>query len=74
MPISVYFRPMPKIKMFDSCKYVMEQFKEKYPDVTINIVSNKKVEGNVWGWRKLWDTILAMHGQKGFLTEALKNQ
>ena len=37
--------------MCDSCKGVMEQFKQLHPDVTINVVSNKKVEGNVWKYR-----------------------
>lgn len=34
--------------MCDSCKGVMQQFKELYPDVEVNVISNKKVEGNVW--------------------------
>ena len=38
--------------MCDSCKGVMEQFKKQFPDVTVNVVSNKIVEGNVWGWRE----------------------
>ena len=40
--------------MCDSCMGVMEQFKELYQDVQINVVSNKKVEGDVWEhrWRK----------------------
>ena len=38
--------------MCDSCKGVMEQFKKQFPDVTINVVSNKTVIGNVWGWRR----------------------
>ena len=40
--------------MCDSCKGVMEQFKELHPDVDITVVSNKKVEGHVWKyrWRK----------------------
>ena len=38
--------------MCDSCKYVMEQFKKMHPDVTINVVSNKKVEGDVWKFRR----------------------
>ena len=38
--------------MCDSCKGVMSQFKEKYPNVTINVVSNKKVEGDVWKHRR----------------------
>ena len=37
--------------MCDSCKGVMEQFKEQFPDVTIKVVSNKQIEGNVWKWR-----------------------
>ncbi len=36
--------------MCDSCLGVMEQFKSKYK-VTVNAVSNKKVEGNVWKHR-----------------------
>lgn len=38
--------------MCDSCKKVMEQFKELHPDVKINVVSNKKVKGNVWKHRR----------------------
>lgn len=38
--------------MCDSCKGVMAQFQQLYPDVKINVVSNKKVEGNVWKYRK----------------------
>ena len=38
--------------MCDSCKGVMKQFHELYPDVIINVVSNKKVEGNVWKYRR----------------------
>ena len=38
--------------MCDSCKGVMEQFQEQFPDVTINVVSNKQVEGNVWKYRR----------------------
>ena len=34
--------------MCDSCKGVMQQFKELHPDVEINVVSNKTVEGDVW--------------------------
>lgn len=37
--------------MCDSCKGVMEQFKKAHPDVQVNVVSNKKVESNVWGKR-----------------------
>lgn len=37
--------------MCDSCKGVMEQFKARYPDVVIRVISNKKVEGNVWKYR-----------------------
>ncbi|MCI9641258.1 MAG: minor capsid protein [Eubacterium sp.] len=36
--------------MCDSCLGIMEQFKSKYK-VTVNAVSNKKVEGNVWKHR-----------------------
>lgn len=38
--------------MCDSCKGVMKQFHELYPDVIINVVSNTKVEGNVWKDRR----------------------
>jgi len=38
--------------MCDSCKGVMEQFQALHPDVTINVVSNKKVEGAVWKYRR----------------------
>lgn len=34
--------------MCDSCKGVMQQFKDLHPDVEINVVSNKRVEGDVW--------------------------
>lgn len=37
--------------MCDSCLGVMEQFMEEHPDVVVNAVSNKKVEGNVWKHR-----------------------
>ena len=37
--------------MCKSCQGVMEQFQKQFPDVTINVVSNKKIEGNVWKWR-----------------------
>lgn len=30
--------------MCDSCLGVMKQFKNKYPNVTVNVVSNKKKE------------------------------
>lgn len=39
--------------MCDSCKSVMKQFNEMHPDVEINVVSSKKVEGNVWKYRRL---------------------
>ena len=38
--------------MCDSCKGVMEQFKKLYPDVKVNVVSNKQTEGNVWKNRR----------------------
>ena len=38
--------------MCDSCKGVMEQFQALHQDVTINVVSNKKVEANVWKYRR----------------------
>ncbi len=34
--------------MCDSCKGVMEQFKQEYPNIKVNVISNKKVEGDVW--------------------------
>ena len=39
--------------MCDSCLGVMKQFKEKYPNVTVNVVSNKnerneKNKGKPW--------------------------
>lgn len=37
--------------MCDSCIGVMEQFAAEHPDVKINVVSNKKVEGDVWKYR-----------------------
>lgn len=37
--------------MCDSCKGVMEQFKLLHPDVEINVISNKKVNANVWKHR-----------------------
>lgn len=37
--------------MCDSCLGVMEQFMKEHPNVTVNAVSNKKVEGNVWKFR-----------------------
>jgi hypothetical protein len=43
--------------MCDSCLGVMKQFKEKYPNVTVNAVSNKrernnKNKGKPWEYRK----------------------
>lgn len=38
--------------MCDSCKGVMEQFKAAHPDIEVNVVSNKKVNSNVWKYRK----------------------
>jgi len=38
--------------MCDSCKGVMEQFQALHPDVKINVVSNKKVESDVWKHRR----------------------
>lgn len=37
--------------MCDSCKGVMKQFKEQFPDVEISVISNKKSIGNVWKYR-----------------------
>ncbi|MBR2742546.1 MAG: hypothetical protein IKD89_03060 [Clostridia bacterium] len=40
--------------MCESCQGVMEQFKKAFPEVEINVVSNKAAEGDVWKhrWRK----------------------
>lgn len=38
--------------MCKSCQGVMEQFQKQFPDVTITVVSNKQVEGNVWRYRR----------------------
>lgn len=38
--------------MCDSCRGVMEQFKARFPDVTVRIISHKKVEGDVWKYRR----------------------
>lgn len=37
--------------MCDSCKGVMEQFIKEHPEVKVNVVSNKRVEDNVWKQR-----------------------
>lgn len=37
--------------MCDSCKGVMEQFRKEHPEVVINVISNKRVEGDVWKQR-----------------------
>ena len=50
--------PFESITMFsergmcDSCKGVMEQFRTLHPGVKINVVSNKRVEGDVWKHRR----------------------
>lgn len=36
----------------DSCRGVMEQFKARFPDVTVRVISHKKVEGDVWKYRR----------------------
>lgn len=38
--------------MCDSCKGVIEQFKQEYPNIEVNVISNKRVEGDVWKNRK----------------------
>lgn len=38
--------------MCDSCKGVMEQFKQEYPNIEVNVISNKQVEGGVWKSRR----------------------
>lgn len=38
--------------MCDSCKGVMEQFKQEYPNIKVNVISNKRVEGDVWKHRE----------------------
>ena len=40
--------------MCDSCLGVMKQFKDKYPKVTVNVVSNKK-ERNEKNKGRPWD-------------------
>ena len=51
-------RPFKSITMISergmckSCQGVMEQFQKQFPDVTITVVSNKRVEGDVWGYRR----------------------
>lgn len=37
--------------MCDSCRGIMEQFMEEHPGVKVNVVSNKRVEGDVWKHR-----------------------
>ncbi len=37
--------------MCESCVGVMEQFKKAHPNVKVNVVSNKKVNANVWKYR-----------------------
>jgi hypothetical protein len=37
--------------MCESCIGVMEQFKKAHPEVKVNVVSNKKVNSNVWKFR-----------------------
>ena len=37
--------------MCESCKGVMEQFIANHPDVKVNVVSNKKTQEDVWGYR-----------------------
>lgn len=37
--------------MCESCKSVLEQFKKKCPNVKVNVISNKKVNSNVWKYR-----------------------
>ena len=38
--------------MCDSCKGVMEQFKQEHPNIEVNVISNKQVEGDVWKNRR----------------------
>ena len=37
--------------MCESCIGVMEQFKKAHPNIKVNVVSNKKVNSNVWKYR-----------------------
>ena len=39
----------------DRCKGVMLQFKQEYPTVEVNVISNKQVEGDVWKHREKVD-------------------
>lgn len=38
--------------MCDSCKGVMQQFMSRHPEVVVKAVSNKKVVGDVWKYRR----------------------
>ena len=38
--------------MCDSCKGVMEQFKQEHPNIEVNVISNKRVEDDVWKHRE----------------------
>ena len=38
--------------MCDSCKGVMKQFVDRFPDVSVRVISNKKVDSNVWKYRR----------------------
>lgn len=39
--------------MCESCQGVMSQFKKAYPDVEVNVISNKRITGDVWKYRRL---------------------
>lgn len=38
--------------MCDSCKGVLEQFRARFPEVTVRVISHKKVQGDVWKYRR----------------------
>ena len=38
--------------MCDSCKGVMKQFMDRFPDVSVRVISHKKVDSNVWKYRR----------------------
>ena len=52
-------RPFNSITMYSergmcpSCRYVLEQFLMKHPNVKVTVISNKRTIGNVWKGRSL---------------------
>ena len=51
-------RPFHSVTMYSergmcpSCRYVLEQFMMEHPNVQVNVISNKFVEGDVWKTRR----------------------